>query len=93
MKYRDLLDNLLLVINQMKIIASLNPNSVDAIIYKRCYNAYRLIKETESIDGVDMKGISRQFADYYGYDAPLLIEISKVEELFEKLKKQNKQEV
>lgn len=85
MKYKGLLDDLLAIINQTKTIAMLNPNSVDAVIYKKCYHAYSLIKKTGSVDRINIKGISRQFADYYGYDVPLLIQISKVEEFINEL--------
>ena len=87
MKYDELFYNLSIVLNQTKTIAILNPNSIDAEIYKKCVKAYKLLKENGNIDKINLKGISRMFADCYGYDAPLLVYISKIEEILDNMEK------
>ena len=83
MENKELLNELQIIINQTRIIANISPGSIDETIYKKCYNAYKIIQANGSIDKIDVKGFSRPYADTYGYDAPLLVHIDKMDKLIE----------
>lgn len=81
MKNTDLLKELQIIMHQTKTIANINPGSIEETIYKKCYNAYRIIDDGGSIEKIDVMGLGRPYADKYGYDASLLEHIDKMEKL------------
>jgi hypothetical protein len=81
MQNKELLKELETIINQTRTIAGMSPGSIDETIYNKCYNAYKVLEANGNIDINDILGFSRPYADRYGYDAPLLEHISKMEKL------------
>ena len=83
-----LLDKLFIVIKRVEIIARMSPNSIEDEIYKQYIKAYDIVKNNGKLGEINIGGWSRPYADYYGYEAPLLKDISEAEVLLDKMKRQ-----
>lgn len=82
----DILKELKIIINQTKTMALISPGSIDDKIYLKCCDLYEILKNGGDISGLDVSGLSRQYADSYGYTAPLLANLSRLEQLLNKRK-------
>lgn len=89
MKNIELLKELQIIMNQTKTIARINPGSIEETIFKKCYNAYKIIENNGSVEKIDVMGLARPYADKYGYYAPLLEHINKMEELIKAEREKN----
>ncbi|BCN29085.1 hypothetical protein [Anaeromicropila herbilytica] len=83
MRSKELLNELQVIINQTRIVACISPGSIDETIYKKCYKANKNIESNVRFNKNDLIGFSRPYADKYGYNAPLLEHISRMEKLIE----------
>jgi len=86
---RDILDELKIIINQTKTLALISPGSVEDKIYSKCCNAYKIIEKGGDVSRIDISGLSRQYADSNGYTAPLLINLSRLEQLLKDERRKN----